>query len=368
MYQLRYGVEWPGDWDDAQVERMLLQHGGYYRGFGRGLFEHYKNYWTLLWPEDAQTKWTDLILKEIIGHQFVSVIGGGSSWKTGTIARVALMDWSLFPECTYIIVSSTEMEGLRARIFGEISKLWSRAKDLYDWFPGHLVDYKIAITNENVEDDKIRDMRNAIIGVPCKSSQGRFVGIGRYLGRKNRRVWSIGDEFQFMERSILDAQENLISNGPNLVPGYYPEDYMEPSERGKPLRVYRGVFIGNPNPTRPENPLHLVSEPQGGWSSVLNDGRRTGCATYANSARCRVINPDSIHQTTSIPTENRAGRIWFTPHASIFTLRNRKVIGRRASALSCLGWLDSRSSPRNCATSSMHSICLCGERTSNRPR
>jgi hypothetical protein len=86
-------------------------------------------------------------------------------------------------------------------------------------------------------------------------------------------VWCIGDEFQFMERGILDAQENLISNGPNLVPGVYPDDYPDPSERRMPKRGYKAVFIGNSNNTRPENALHMVMAPSGGWGTFNFDGK-----------------------------------------------------------------------------------------------
>lgn len=295
MAFMKHGLKWGDDYDGASVERKMLQSGGVWKGKGLGLFEHFKRYAAYLWPEDAQTRWTDLLLKEILEHQFTSVIGPGSSWKTGTISRIALMDWSLFPDCTYIIVSSTDMEGLRARVFGEIAKLWGRAHDRFEWFPGNLVDHKCALTYEDVKDDTVRDMRNAVIGVPCRSSQGKFLGMSRYAGRKNRRVWCIGDEFQFMERSILEAQENLVSNGENLVPGVYPPNYQDPAEAGMPIRGYKGVFIGNPNPTRPENPLHVVSEPPHGWASLPNDGK-TRCwdakQVPGSVVKCRVVNLD----------------------------------------------------------------------------
>lgn len=270
---VRYGLEWEDGCDDASIERRMLQRGGSLHGCGHGLLFHFEKYAKALWPEDAQTRWTRLIYEEVLEHQFTSIVGPASSWKTGTIARLALMDWSLFPDYTYIIVSSTDMDGLQARVFGELARLWARANERFEWFPGHVVDHKSAITFESVDDDTVRDMRNSIIGVPCRSAHGRFLGLGKYSGRKNRRVWCISDECQFMERSFLDAQENLISNGENLVQGLYPMTYPEVSERGKPLRGFKAVFLGNPNPTRPENPLHLISEPIHGWNALANDGK-----------------------------------------------------------------------------------------------
>ncbi|MGV1047662.1 MAG: hypothetical protein ACOYD4_03935 [Solirubrobacterales bacterium] len=308
MAFLKYGLDWPDDYDAAQIERKILQSGGRIHGFGNGLLFHFQAYAHCLWPEDSETRWTELIYREILSNQFSSVIGPGSSWKSGTVARLSLMDWSLFPESTYIIVSSTNIDGLRARIFGEISKLWGRAHDRFDWFPGNVVDHRCAITQENTRDDSVRDMRNAIIGVPCVSSSGKFLGMGKFAGRKNRRVWCISDEFQFMERSILDAQENLISNGDNLLPGLYPPDYMDVTERGRPIRGYKCVFIGNPNNTRPENPLHVVSEPPRGWASLPDDGK-TKCwdakQVAGSVVKCRVVNLDGRDSPNNdFPTVN----------------------------------------------------------------
>jgi hypothetical protein len=275
MPKTRYGLNWNDQTDDASIERYMIQQGGQWEKdgkiFGEGLMFHLKKYWTLLWPQDDQTWWTDLIMKTVLENQFTSVVGGASAWKSGTIGRLALMDWSCFPDCTTIIISSTNMEGLKARIFAEIIMLWKIASAKYDWFPGHPIDYKCAITADDVEETEARDMRNSIIGVPCKTSTGKFIGMGSYAGRKNRRVWCIGDEFQYMELSILDGQRNLVSNGSNLVPGIIRESGHK--EFGLPLRGYKGVFISNPNPSRAGNPTDIISEPENGWGSIPEDGK-----------------------------------------------------------------------------------------------
>ena len=271
----RHNLTWPDNTDRASIERYMIQQGGEWEKdgvkFGNGLIFHFNEYWKLLWPQDDQTWWTDLIMKTVLENQFTSVAGGASAWKSGTIGRLALMDWSCFPDCTTIIISSTNMEGLKARIFAEIIMLWKIASSRYAWFPGHPVDYKCAIVADDVEEVEARDMRNAIIGVPCKTPTGKFIGMGSYAGRKNRRVWCIGDEFQFMELSILDGQRNLVSNGSNLVPGVIRE--KSDREFGLPRRGYKGVFIANPNPSRPGNPADIISEPENGWGSIPEDGK-----------------------------------------------------------------------------------------------
>jgi len=297
MHFEKYGLGWEDGTSDALIERHMLQNGGQWERNGRivgeGLIYHFNEYWKHLWPEDSQTRWTDLILHELLQNQFTSCAGPGNSWKSGSIARIALMDWSLFPECTTVMISSTTMGDLKNRIFGDVVKMWRAAKERYYWFPGHSVDSRCVITNEDIEEELARDIRNSIVGVACKTSTGRFQGMGSFVGRKNRRVWCIGDEFQFMERAILDAQNNLISNGPNLIPGIIRD--KSSLEFGKPLRGYKCVFIGNPNPSRPDNPLHLVSEPKNGWGSIPDDKKTKvwDCRKLQDHpVQCRCINLD----------------------------------------------------------------------------
>lgn len=309
----KYGFEFDSNWDDAQIERWMIQNGGKWisasgKTVGSGLLFHFKKYWSYLWPEDSQNWWTDLIIENILNHQFTSLVGAASSWKSGTVARLAIMDWSCFPDCTSIITSSTDMEGLKARVYAEITMVWHRAKERYDWFPGHPVDSKCVITYTDVEEDSARDLRNSIVGVPCKTSSGQFIGMGKYSGRKNRRVWCIAEEFQFMQSSILQAQDNLISNsdGDNPMHGYYPKDYQNPSERGLPRRGYKAIFVGNTNPSVRDNPLDIVSEPEAGWSSIFQATETQGktqiwkCKKHPDHpVQCWCINLDALDSPNS---------------------------------------------------------------------
>jgi len=294
----KYSLQWQDGTDSAWIEREMLKNGGKWtsdsgREYGNGLEFHFKEFWKHLWPDDSQTRWTDLILHEVLNNQFTSIAGPGSSWKSGTVARIALMDWMLFPECTTVMISSTTMQDLKNRIFGEVIKMWKEASERFPWIPGHSVDSKCVITNEDIEEELARDIRNSIVGVACKTSSGKFQGMGSFVGRKNRRVWCICDELQFCERSILDAQNNLISNGTNLLPGLIRD--ANAIEKGKPMRGYKCVLVGNPNPSRPDNPLHLVCEPKSGWGSIPDDSKTKvwDCRKLQDHPiQCRCINLD----------------------------------------------------------------------------
>lgn len=310
----RYGLTWNLDdfYDDALIERYMLRRGGRWTEsgitYGNGLLFHFKQYWSYLWPEDSQNEWTDLIINTAITHRFSSIVGPASAWKSGTVSRLALMDWSCFPDCTSVIMSSTDMEGLRSRIYGETTMMWKRASEKFEWFPGHPVDSKCVITNTDVDEDSARDIRNSILGVPCKTSSGTFIGMGKYSGRKNRRVWCLSDEMQFMQLSIFQAQDNLISNddGTGGFGGYYPQDYSDPQERGKPKRHYRCVFIGNTNPSVRDNPLDVISEPENGWSSIGEASIKQGktqvwkCKKHPkHPIQCYCLNLDALDSPNS---------------------------------------------------------------------
>jgi hypothetical protein len=296
MPREKYGHVWGDEVSDAQIEQWSIQQGG----LKEGLVFHFKEYWKLLWPEDSQTWWTDLILKTVLENQFTSLVGPASSWKTGTVSRIALMDWSCFADCTTVLQSSTTMNELRQRIYAETTKMWHSAKILHPWFPGHPIDSKCVITYSNISEELARDLRDSIVGVPCKASTGKFVGMGAYSGRKNRRLWCIADEFQFMELAILDAQDNLVSNGPNLIPGTITDKSSH--EYGKPRVGYKCVFIGNTNPSRPGNPIDVVSEPERGWGSIKEDGKTKTwkCKKLPNHpVQCVCINLDGMDSPNS---------------------------------------------------------------------
>ena len=79
--------------------------------------------------------------------------------------------------------------------------------------------------------------------IPCLSSSGSFVGLGRYIGIHNERVIFMGDEFQLMQLSLIQAIPNLLNN-----------------------KYFKAIFLGNP--LAQGDPLDYVSEPFHGWASV----------------------------------------------------------------------------------------------------
>jgi hypothetical protein len=243
----KYGLMWPEEIDDAQIECHMIKKGGEWtdkgRTYGLGLYHHFYQLFRLYWPHEDEHKWEKEILKAILSNQFAVLMGSSGSTKTSTAAKFALAFYSVWPVGTTILVSSTDMRGLELRVFGRMKELMKHAKDRYWWFPGNVIDSKKTISTDSLDEGEIRDLRDGIICIPCLSSTGSWVGLGKWIGIHNKRVLFVGDEFQLMMLSILDAIPNLINN---------------------PYSKF--VFLGNP--LAQNDPLDKVSEPAAGWGSV----------------------------------------------------------------------------------------------------
>ena len=208
MSRLKYGVKWPEDMDELQIEMQCIRYGGRWKTktgaqCGEGLSFHYKQMRKLLWPElddeDNGQRWHKVCRDAQSGNSLVVLAGCASSGKTHEAAWFYLCDWWCDPEHTLTLVSSTDMRGLRNRVWGEICSLWERGKNKYPYLAGHLIDSRVAITFRDVEgeDDEIamRDMRQAIQGIPTMQG-GKFVGISKFMGLKQKRVRLVADEAQ----------------------------------------------------------------------------------------------------------------------------------------------------------------------------
>lgn len=271
----KYGTFWQSSSDPASIEMACIRKGGRWTSkatgeqIGDGLFAHYRNLMSILWPEDEHNRWSDLILTGILENTVTAVLGPKSSGKTHTCAKFALIDYWAFPDKTTIIMSSTDVRGLELRVWGDVKNLFRRAVDRCEWLAGKVVDSKHAITTDDVQDEDVRDLRNAIICIPCLSSNGSYVGLGRYSGIKNKRVRLIADEASFMHGSFLDATTNLDGN---------PD--------------WKAVFLGNP--IDPYDPLGKASEPKTGWSSLPEPVKTTTWRSrFLNGITINLVGTDS---------------------------------------------------------------------------
>lgn len=195
----RYGALWPTNLDSLAIELACIRRGGTWtskagKSCGKGLFHHYRAAQSLLWPEDDHHRWSDLILEEILTNRITAILGPKDSGKTHGASKFGLVDYYAFPENTLILISSTDLRGLEMRVWGDLKSLHEDGKRRFPMIPGHVLDSKHAICTDNLDEDQVRDMRKGIICIPCLSSTGTFVGLGRYVGLKQERRRLISDE------------------------------------------------------------------------------------------------------------------------------------------------------------------------------
>ena len=257
--KILYGMKWHGHMSAAKIEIEMIRRGGQWLGKdgkvrGNGMFFHYKRLEELLWPKDkVWHAWNELQLQSYLENRTCCVIGPASSGKTNGAATDVLTDYYVWPECTTVIICSTTKERLEDRIFGEMKKYHRLAKKNFPWLPGNLIEGRLRIvTDGRHESVDGRDFRNGVIGVPCKRG-GDYVGLGDFIGIKNKRVRMVADELQLLPSAFIMAISNLDKN----------ED----------LKV---VGLGNPKETT--DALGVFGEPAyelGGWDGGIDQTPKT---------------------------------------------------------------------------------------------
>lgn len=244
------------------IEMDAIRRGGNWtdggKVYGNGLSFHYGQMRKIVWPhlddEDSGQRWHKLCRDEISKNKITVLLGAGSTGKTHEAAWFYLCDYFCFPQITCVLVSSTDIRGLKKRVWGEMVSLWEMAVTKFPFLSGYLLDSALAITTDNIDDFeegecKSRDMRKGIFGIPCVQG-GKFVGLSKFIGIKQKRMRLVADEASAMDVSFLSAFSNLNKN----------EDF-------------RAVILGNPND--PLDPLGRAAEPKEGWTDEYLEPTKT---------------------------------------------------------------------------------------------
>jgi hypothetical protein len=222
----KYGLTWPIENDDLLIELWMIRKGDdWLKKNGRSLSFHYEEAKKILWPELDPHRWHNLCRDSILENKVCVLMGCGSSGKTNAAAWISLLDYFAFPKETCVLVCSTDVRGLKKRVWGEVTMLWEKAIQKFDYLPGNLLDSAIAITTESMEDleygeRKSRDMRQGIFGIPCFPS-GTLVDTP--TGKRKIESLKIGDAvfnafgsgvvFETHERTTSDLVRVHFSDG-----------------------------------------------------------------------------------------------------------------------------------------------------------
>ena len=279
MPRIKYGIKIAEeDADDLAIEMEMIRRGGKTKDsngveYGLGLIGHYEEMRKILWPWIDDHRWYKLCRDTILTNRVTVLMGCASSGKSMSPAWIYLCEYFCFPEETCVLVSSTDLRSLDLRVWAEIKMLFQQAKDKYEWLPGYIIESKRAICTDNInekqfEKKKVRDLRRGIMGIPCIQS-GKFVGLSKYVGIKQKRMRILGDELQFMGSSFLSAFANLSAN-----------------------QDFRATLCGNPADILDQ--LGKVSEPEDGWAAHLNPSKTSIWKTrFMNGICVNLIGTDS---------------------------------------------------------------------------
>jgi len=179
------------------------------------------------WVERRVVSWCD--------DDLVIWWGSSSSGKTRSAAALVLLDWIAGHWLTSSVVVSTTREMLGERIWGEVMSLWLGLKE------------RGAVVGELVASDMViryrrGDTRNVLRGVAVLRGS-RQEALSNLLGVHNERNVMCIDEMQGVRDVVIDALGNRMKSG-------------------------RFKFLGIGNPTSRDDPLGIMSEPDGGWSNL----------------------------------------------------------------------------------------------------
>lgn len=272
----KYGTLWDDATHPVELEMGCIIRGGRWKTkagkeCGIGLAEHYIALQKLLMPWKDWHRWNLLLQRQFVENKITAVMGPASSGKSREMGDYALTDWFVYPDCTTVLVSSTTMPALERRIWGEIKKQFHAIKELYPWLPGNWMESKKCVVLD-AKTERGRDFRNGIQAVACLkgSTDGTFVGLGNYIGTKNKRVRLIGDELQFMPKGYIDIINNLDKT---------PEDFK---------------FIGGGNPKGYDDALSRIAEPLDGWTTMDRTEKTKQWKTrYPNGTCVQLVGTDS---------------------------------------------------------------------------
>lgn len=235
-----YGRDWPAGLTRLDIELIAYRDKFSEETGGLGPAEHFKNVYRLIWPELATHDWWERRAEAWCNNSYLGLTGCGSSGKTFDTSAFALMDWLADPMNTTVILTSTSVPSLRARIWGDIKKLYKMPFTRKQPLPGHLVDSMPALLTEK------RDSKNGIFGIAVE--KGKIdKAAANIQGRHNKRVIVVIDEMPAVPEAIMTAVDNLSIGAEH----------------------FRLIGIGNAADKFDQH--GRFCEPKAGWASVDED-------------------------------------------------------------------------------------------------
>jgi hypothetical protein len=228
-----YGLKFPTA-DRQAIELYCFSQGA---PLSPGRFTHLRNaidlIWNRLYPDSfIWNDWSELLMRSFSEHKWVTVTGPAASWKTTSAALYALVSFYADPRNTVVICTSTTLDGLRRRIWKEITR-YHRLRPLY----GHMVQSRNAIQYSKGHDNA------GVFGLA--TDKGEIdKAIGKIIGFHAKKMLVFVDEMPYTPEAIVEACVNLESGSS------------------------RFEFKGLGNADDHLDPHGRMCEPKAGWESI----------------------------------------------------------------------------------------------------
>lgn len=280
-----YGISVTDGGYDETEQRLLIEMEAIRRGgkwfignaeYGNGLPYHFKQMRLILWPFIDSHRWNETCNDEIrrLNAKVTVLMGSGSTGKTNVAAWEYLAEYYCNPDDTLVLISSTDFRGLELRVWGEIKMLHEKAIEKFPWLSGYLIDSKHCITTDQLEEDEVtermtnRDLRKGIIGIPTVQG-GKNVGLGKWIGVKQKHLRLIADDVTAMSNTFLSAFANLNNNIDfQAIICFNPSDMLDPGG--------------------------IAAEPSDGWTNHMEPEKTTVWDTKFFNGRCvNLVGTDS---------------------------------------------------------------------------
>jgi len=172
---------------------------------GLGRYQHLRNSIDLIWNafKPATLIWNEFserMMRSFCENKWVTVTGPGASWKTTCAALYCLTSFYSSPHNTVVICTSTTLDGLKRRIWKEITK-FHRLRPLY----GHSVAGPPPKIQFRKGDDDA-----GIFGIA--TDKGEIdKALGKIIGFHSPNEIVLVDEMPYTPEAIVEACVNLES-------------------------------------------------------------------------------------------------------------------------------------------------------------
>lgn len=171
--------------------------------------QYLKRLHDILWPQDIITwnHWTERRFKiHAEGWKFVGWSSGGHCGKSYDAAKIAIIEWTIDPKGTGILVVSTTMESVKSRVYGYILRLLKEAAIPLQYT-------RLTHPTPKIMYDKSDDLHSiTVIAAPKGSGEDekKKERIKNYIGRHPKRKFILLlDECPDLDPVIVEAVPNL---------------------------------------------------------------------------------------------------------------------------------------------------------------